>query len=407
MIGRFGRGLLLLAACSILAGCWDYREIGDELIVTGMGIAPGKEEKYTIYIEVATTSEFVQNKRMNVSKSSVFEDDVNTLATILYKGNQGLPRHLDFTHLQLVAIDEALLRDGDLAVFDFLERSRDIRNILDVVAVKSGMVKDVLTTVYTDLTIPSYRIRDQIDQFEKQWGGDRPTHMQEFIRLTSEVGQEPVLPMLQVKNPTEESQTADFAKKQEPASYIWILGSAIFKDGKMTGILNAAESRDYFATQRSFLTTSYEVACGDDKYFNIFLNQRRKRIQVRYASGRPRLDVHLGFMARLDGIQCAGLTQSDPTTLDRVERMAEREVHKRVLGTIRKLQREYGSDIYGFGSLLRQTDYRWFKEVKDRWNKEFARADVTVTVDIGLVRSGVRSDSFLDAVEKNRKDAKD
>jgi spore germination protein KC len=392
----------MLLFWSLLAGCWDYREIGDELIVTGMGIAPGEEGKYKIFLEGATTSEFVQNKRMNVSKSSVFEADANTLASVLYKGNQGLPRHLDFTHLQLVAIDEALLRDGDLAVFDFLERSRDIRNILDVVAVKSGMVKDVLTTVYTDLTIPSFRLRDQINEFEKQWGGDRPMHMQEFIRLSSEVGQEPVLPMVQVINQTEESQSAEFSKKPELASYIWIAGTAFFKDGKMTGMLRDEQSRDFFVTQRSFLSTSYEVACGKDKYFNIYLNQRRKRIQVRYTSGNPRFDVHLSFSGRLDGIQCEDLNLSDPASYERVERLAEREVRKHVLGTIRKMQNEYGSDIYGFGNILRQSDYTRFKQVKDRWNEEFARADVTVSVDIELARSGVRGDSFLDAAKRKK-----
>lgn len=66
------------------------------------------------------------------------------------------------------------------------------------------------------------------------------------------------------------------------------------------------------------------------------------------------------------------------------------------------MQTKYKSDIFGFGEKLRISDYKKFKEVKDRWNEEFARADVEVEVRVNVQRSGMRGEPFTNRI-KNKK----
>ncbi|MNP62048.1 hypothetical protein D3C76_1572910 [compost metagenome] len=69
--------------------------------------------------------------------------------------------------------------------------------------------------------------------------------------------------------------------------------------------------------------------------------------------------------------------------------MLEKQVEASVSRTIAKVQDKFGSDVFEFGEVIhRKYPSRW-KSLKDDWNREFRKAEVTVTANLTVRRIGV------------------
>ncbi len=59
------------------------------------------------------------------------------------------------------------------------------------------------------------------------------------------------------------------------------------------------------------------------------------------------------------------------------------------------MQEEYEADIFGFGEVYYRSSPKKFKEVENDWDAKFSEAEVKITSDFHIKRSGIRNKSFL------------
>lgn len=124
----------------------------------------------------------------------------------------------------------------------------------------------------------------------------------------------------------------------------------------------------------------------------------KTNIEAKYKDNQPHIKVNIDFESRLDAYQC-GMELSKIKTYQQLEKKLNQAVEKEVKATIHKVQKEYQSDIFGFGEDMQRQDYHRFKKVKDRWNEEFARAEIEVGVTARIRRSGLITKSFLNEMK--------
>ena len=89
----------------------------------------------------------------------------------------------------------------------------------------------------------------------------------------------------------------------------------------------------------------------------------------------------------------------DPETYRKVEKLTNQYVKEHVLETIKKVQKKYGIDIFGFGEVIARQDYKNFKKVQDHWDEAFQDAEIDVTVDYKLRRAGTRTKGVFDRIK--------
>ncbi|KRF43633.1 Ger(x)C family spore germination C-terminal domain-containing protein [Paenibacillus sp. Soil787] len=65
----------------------------------------------------------------------------------------------------------------------------------------------------------------------------------------------------------------------------------------------------------------------------------------------------------------------------------------------KKVQVEYGSDIFGFGEDMYRQDTAAFKKVRQNWNEEFKRAVLKADVSIYIRRTGLKMKSYTDEIK--------
>jgi len=67
-----------------------------------------------------------------------------------------------------------------------------------------------------------------------------------------------------------------------------------------------------------------------------------------------------------------------------VEKEVEEQFERSVLHLIKKLQKKYKTDIFGFGdTIYRRYPSQW-KQIKNQWKQEFTKVDVSVDVNIAI-----------------------
>ena len=86
----------------------------------------------------------------------------------------------------------------------------------------------------------------------------------------------------------------------------------------------------------------------------------------------------------------ASLDLGDPKVLQYVQTLLEMEMKKRMQSALYKAQKQFHSDIFGFGnSLYRTYPKAWKERFKKRWDEEFPKLEVSVNPHVSIVRIGL------------------
>ncbi|SFD81062.1 germination protein, Ger(x)C family [Paenibacillus catalpae] len=395
-------GLVCTVLMMTLGGCADRIEPGNLLVITAVGIAKGEKFRYHFYFEGINPSEFTETKRQNISNSFLFDNEADALSGAISAISQEIPLKPEFSHMQLIAIDDELLREGDYDYLDFADRFDQIRNNLTLIAVKDKAMKPIFSTTSPSLTIPSFRILMQLNELHEKVGGNYPTSLLQFINNLTQSGRNPILPVAQITNPSDKAESMDYAKQLDKQTKMDLHAIAVFREDKMVGELKDREARNVIVLQNQAKNTIYNYSCDAQKTISSALQYIAVNKKVMYRQNKPVLKVYMHATGTINSIQCANYFTGKSVEYTKINKELDRTIEKELTATIINMQTKYKSDIFGFGEKLRISDYKKFKEVKDRWNEEFARADVEVEVRVNVQRSGIRGEPFTNRI-KNKK----
>lgn len=78
-----------------------------------------------------------------------------------------------------------------------------------------------------------------------------------------------------------------------------------------------------------------------------------------------------------------------PEQIKALEKEIAGEIKKRAVVALEKAQGEYGVDIFGFGDVFHRRYKKEWRELKDRWDEEFALARVNIAVEAHVREIGL------------------
>lgn len=401
MMNKSGLFLLLIITL-LLTGCWDREELDDISVVTGIAVDQGEEEKYRMTVEVINSSEFGKQSAQGNAPTVSFSQEGNSISELSNKMNVGLTRQLVYSHTRVLYISEEVAKEGIFGFLDFLDRSGQFRNDFNIMVTKGNPASEFTKITYPVQKSPSLKLNSQVETFIEEWGGDPGVRLYDFISAIISKGNNPVVATIVIKGDAKKGETVENNKALEPEALVVMDGMAIFNNDKMVGTLSLEETRNYLWTN-DLKQTSLSIPCGEDDgsyqkdkaeyYIDTRIIRSKSSLETTYEKGSPKLKLNINGEARLEGIHCPkDLTKLDVFTEH--EKKIEDYVKKEMISLITKVQEEYGIDIFGFGEALNRKDHKKFKEVENKWDEEFAKAEVDVAVDIHLMRSGIKNKSF-------------
>ncbi len=384
----------MLLSVFLLGGCWDQRELSTISVVTGMAVDKGDNAKYILTIEGINAQELIGKTATGFTPSVIFKLEGETLAELAQKMNVGVSRNPIYSHMRTFIIDEEVAKEGLLEFLDYLERNREIRDDFNIVVAHNVKAAEVLKVSYPFQKSSSLKLFTQLRSVVQNWGGDPAVRLNDLIQALTSPGRQPVMAAVTIQGNPDKGNSVDNMKKISPDALVVLDSLAVFKNKKLIGYLSLEDTRNYLWIEDKLKRTSLSVPCAKNRYFTALFYNSKTRSKARMVNGRPFIHLKVRAEAYLDGIQCLN-DLSKVKTYGKLEKLAAKKIKQNLSSTIKKVQEEYQSDIFGFGEMVYRQDYHNFKKVENHWDDYFKDAVITFDVKVNLRRSGIRTKSLL------------
>lgn len=385
------RKWLLVVLLSItVTGCWDYTELPDVFFVVGMAVDKGTPPyKYKVTVECIVPTEYDKTTGGRVAPSQLYSMQGNTVADLSRKMNVGLGRELIYSHMQLLAIGESILREGETQFFDYLERSRETRDNFNVVVVKGRKAEEVLKITNPTEKYATGKLNKQLRIAAREWGSDPDIRLSDLLNARMMPGKGAVMASIQVTGDPE-SGRGNLENPLPPSNAV-ISGLAVIRDMKLLGFMDIKDTRSYLWLKGGLHNTSVTAPLGEGRVFTIRIIKSKTKVKASHEGETPRFHVTIRMDSFLE------MTQSPEaiTTLKMEEyaRYAEETIEADIRQTLKKAQEIYKTDIFNFGSHMYRQQPKFLKPIREEWNTYFARAEVTVETHVRIKRVGLNTET--------------
>jgi spore germination protein KC len=165
-------------------------------------------------------------------------------------------------------------------------------------------------------------------------------------------------------------------------------GTTVFKGQRLAGFLTSDESKYLLFTvddiEGGLLTFPADGEGEDDTTLEIYKNKTKRSFS--YKDGKlaiklePETDVFLA--------ECkVDLDALDKQQISMLEKNGAKALAERMAQLIRKVQTEYGADIFGFGNLINKKDPALWKKLSPDWDTLFTQLEVVINAKVNIINT--------------------
>lgn len=358
---KITRILLVVICIFCLSGCFDYKEINEYAIVSGISIDKCDKEncKYTIGVQIMNAK---KDEESDNSLIAFYKADSNTIYEALEKIMLDSPKELYLGHNEVTVISDTLLKEKDpLNYFDYFMRDMQMEKDSLIIAAKNDKAYDVLKIITPLETIPSKNLRSTLTISDKFSGTLTIITADEFVSKLSNMGKEPVIPSVKIVGSSKKGEKMDNIGKSDPDTKLKFSSLGFFEKSKLKGYLIDKEAVGYNILAGTQKNAYVQVKCDSDNYAIIRINNASKKEKVYFKDNKPLLDFNTNINASLIEYNCKADFIENEKKIKDLEIKVNKEIEKIMKKTINRLYKENKSDVLEYGSKFNQ---KYNKEMK-------------------------------------------
>lgn len=158
-------------------------------------------------------------------------------------------------------------------------------------------------------------------------------------------------------------------------------GIAVFKGDKLVGWMDEVEARGLLWLRNEIKTGVITVNIPEEKGGgNISMEIVRGETNIVPILKRGELKLDVDVITELSVIENdSKLNLLETKVIEEIQTYAEEKISKRIGMIVEKAQKEYESDIFGFGqSVYKKYPKEWNTHYKENWENEFAQTKVAI-----------------------------
>ncbi len=364
--------IFILINLLFTAGCWNYRELDDLAIVAGAAIDKEADGKYTVTTEVVE----VDGSNDTKSTSKLVSMQGKTILDAIRNGISVTGKKLYWSHCKVAILSKEVAEEGIAKVLDIFIRDAEIRDDVNVLYSRQDTAREILEGQETTEKIKSFAL-DKILTNQTRLSKAPKMDLLDFSIELQTKGTSTIIPAVHLE---------DVKGSMIPR----VAGAAIVKEDKMVGELGEEETKDVLfvrnAVKGGVLVRAKEVGVSAPITLEIFGN--RTKVKPIVENGKLKFKVKIRTSVGIDEIQ-GNENFIDHTAVKRLEASTSQETQKKVEDFIKKIQSEYGTDIFKFGEKLRQNKVNKWKSVSNNWEEAFRNSEVDVDVRVHIKNSAI------------------
>lgn len=381
--------LVLLTFC--LTGCYNYRELNDLAIVSGISINKIEDE----YI---VTAEVVNPKKEQDASSGKEPDFViytgkgKSMQEAFRKIVKESPKKLYGAQMDVFIIDEETAKTELKNILDFFSRDPEIRSEFNVLVGKSTNILDITTPLDN---ISSKNILDSLESNNNYLGIANLVTYHDLIDNYLNPNIELALPKVEVINKENKSDdnknktTGENLENIETTSAevaTLIANIAIFKENKLIGYLSEEESQAYNMVMNNAKITLMKTDYDNDQFIiNEILNSSS---DIEVDIKKKKVTISIKGKATISEANYSGDLEN-PKEILKIQKNLNKTTETFIKKSLKNTIKKYNSDIYGFRDIFYKKDPKNYKKIKDTWYEDiFPNLEIEVKTNITLFEKG-------------------
>jgi len=352
------------------SGCWNYREIDKLTIVTGAAVDKAEDTgKYIVTVEAIEIQPGAQDVE---TTSRVLSSEEQTIFYAIRNLAKHTGERLYWSHAKTVIISRELANEGLLPVIDLIARDQETRFSMLLYISDKKTAKEILEANDVPSDNVSYFLAE-LKNLKSTIPEYPTTTIKSFVLDVNEEGVEPLIPVVCITENNGESIPN-------------IKGSVVFKKDKAIGYLNEIDTR-------TVLLIKNEIKGGvivhnideekETKKLTLEIFKNKTKIIPRYVDGEVMIEVKMET-----NVSIAEMTGEIHVTTEKeyfaLKESIEDQIEKQCQEAIKKVQKEYGSDIFGFGREIKARMPKIWKEIGTEWDDRFKDLKVSVESNIQI-----------------------
>jgi len=389
---------VLLILSLVLTGCWDRRELNEIAITLALGIDKVDEE-FQLTAQVVVPSEVSMKQSSGRSTVTLFQATGETIFEAFRKMTIDSPRKIYPGHLRMLVIGEELAKAGVGESLDLLSRDWELRSDFYVVVAKDKTAAEILNVTTPIESIPANKMYNTLKTSEENWAVTKGVTLDELLGDLITDGKDAVLTGIQVFGNQEVGSSKQNVESITPAAQIQYDYLAVFKKDKLVGWLNESESKGYNYIIDSVKSTVASIPCPEKGKVSIEVIHSKSEMKGKINKGKPEVNVTIEVEGDVGAVECH-IDLTETKAIDALEKSYEKELKEIVRQTIETVQKQYKTDIFGFGQAIHRSNPKTWKKIKDQWDEGFTELTVNVEVDMKIRDTGTVSNSFLQKLEE-------
>jgi spore germination protein KC len=362
-----------------MTGCWDRSEVNDLAFVLASGLDLAENGEAEVTLQIALPTEMpsaMQGGRAGQKKTVlVVSEKGKDGADILHKLQKRLSREIFLGHRAVIIIGEKYARHGIDQVLDQLLRSTGSRYNSYLLTANGTTAKKALQTQYMLEAIPAIALKKmQLTSLGVS------VKMDEFLDAQASFGRSPVTGAVKAYNSKNEDGILNLDE------------AAVYQENKLVGFLSANEKK-ILNWQRGKLKQSKftaQVGPKEKGYkgtVGVEISKATASLLTKMNNGKP--EITMIFKAKVKVVENDTVMDlSKGENLKLVESKLSNEIEEQVHTTLKHVQKQLKSDIFGFGEEIHIKHAAYWKRHKEQWKEIYPGVPVTVKVDINIAHVG-------------------
>jgi len=351
--------LLLLIIPFFLTGCFDYQELNQRAIVSGIAI-DYKDDEFLVTLELLNSKKSDSEKE-STEKTYYIEGNGKTISEALQNANLKVSKDAYYAHLKVMILSEKIAKQKMDKILDYFLREPNIRNIFIPVLADGTDANVILKTTTTENPVSSEAIQNLI---ENNKASDHIALEMDFEKFADALVDK------------RKDAVINTIKKEEKA--LVLTGIAAFEEYQMKTLLNKEEAATYLVLKNESDARYIKTFCNEqeEKYIMIDLYENKKT-DIEYKENK--ILIKSDLKASIIQDDC-NYDFRDPNTYPKVEELFYKVIDEEYKNLVKKLQQNK-TDILG----INEASYK--KERKELAN--WYQLDVSVKTTLDINKNGL------------------
>lgn len=355
--------LVLLITLFSLSGCFNYKEINEYAIVSGISIDEKEDDpsKYEVGIQIMNAK---KDEESDNSLITIYKSDGDTIYEAFEKIMLDSPKELYLGHNEVVVIGENLLkRENPLNYLDYFLRDSQVEKDSLVMVSKGDKAYDVLKIITPLETIPSRNLKSTLSVADNFSGSLTLVTIDEFISDLSLEGEEAIIPSIMIKGNVKEGEKMENIAESDPKAKLKFGTLGYFKDGKFKDYLTSDESAGYNFLAGEPNQTYVNVKCSSKNYATIRVTSSKLKEELSFKDKKPLVSITSSVNADLLEYNCDADFIKSEKYIKELEKKAASKIKTLMVKATDRLYKEEKSDVLKYGSKFYGKKYKEMKKL--------------------------------------------